>query len=100
MDNFLNTENHNELIQIMNELINTLRNMNQSYFISKHLREVTDWHSFLVNHNDIEELQSLETEIADRYVFEYDVLADDSKEEKTRHYLIRKLLERFGVYLH
>jgi predicted RNA-binding protein with EMAP domain len=100
MDKILDSKDHKELIRVMNELINILQDMDHCYFISKHLREANDWYSFLVDHNDIEELQSLENGIVNRYVFEYDVLADCSNAEKKRHYLMRELLNKFGIYLH
>lgn len=99
MDKLINDSQHSELIMTMKDLIDVLNSMEQSYFIRKHLRETEDWLTFLINHTDLEELESLEKEIAERYTFEYDVLVDYSPLEKKRHELIEKLLEFFDLIL-
>ncbi|MCX4374900.1 MAG: hypothetical protein OSJ61_01885 [Lachnospiraceae bacterium] len=100
MKKMLSEQQHSELIQIIKDLLYVLRSMTPSYFISKHIREANDWLTFLIDHVDVEELQSLEKEIVDRYTFEYDVLIDYSIYEKKRHNLIRMLLKKMGLYLH
>lgn len=100
MDKSINNKQHSELIMNMKDLIEVLNSMEQSYFIRKHIREAKDWLDFLVNHTYVEELESLEEEIAERYTLEYDVLVDYSSLEMKRHELIEKLLKNFNLYLH
>lgn len=100
MNNTISGSAHDDLVLTLKRLCCVLSKMQQSYFIKNNLREVHDWLDYLSNHTDIEELQSLEAEIAERYVYTYDVEAEKSIYENERHSLFKKILEQFHEYLH
>lgn len=67
----IKTEDRNELISILEELIITIENLRkiqekQLWYLNE--EEAKTWLVFLRNHRDKEELKSLEEEIADRLV--------------------------------
>lgn len=65
---------HKELINILDELIVTIKLMNptnRNYFMNQNLREAKDWRRFLKAHTDKEELMSLHDEISERFFYKY-----------------------------
>ena len=66
--NTINEKNHKELIEILTELIETIKlmkNVEKDYLLIQNEDEARDWLDFLKNHTDKEELKSLENEISE-----------------------------------
>ena len=77
--NIIDKKSHNELINILNELITTIelmRTEKKDYLLNQNLEEAKEWLKFLCEHTDKEELKTLEDEIANRFVFKFDVEID------------------------
>lgn len=100
----------NDLLGILDRLIETINEIlkiKQSYFLSKNLHEAEDWRSFLADHIDTEELDSLNNEIADRFVHEFEqqenwVLRDSSHVKKLddrRIELMKEFMKRIAEYI-
>lgn len=53
---------------------------------------ILKWMVFLKEHNDKEELRSLENEISDSFFYKYDVEIENSELDNKRAYLIRKYI--------
>lgn len=86
---------HKELIDILDELIKTislLRNSNSDYILVQNENEAREWMVFLKEHNDKEELRSLESEISDSFFYKYDVEIENSELDNKRVYLIKKYI--------
>jgi len=67
---YINEAEHKELIDILDELIKTislLRNSNSDYILVQNENEAREWMVFLKEHNDKEELRSLDNEISDSF---------------------------------
>ena len=100
--NNINTEKHEELIDILSELIKIIELMQKednNYLLSQNAREANDWIMFLREHTDKEELQSLEKEIADRFFYKFDVQIGNSTLDNKRAELIKKYLFKSNEYL-
>lgn len=100
--NNIEKRNHEELINILNELIeiiSLMREEKEDYLLIQNEREAKDWLGFLKEHVDKEELKSLENEIADRFVFKFDVQISQSELDKKRTGLMKKYLLQSNVYL-
>ena len=92
---YISEAEHKELIDILDELIKTislLRNSNSDYILVQNEKEAREWMVFLKEHNDKEELRSLENEISDRFFYKYDVEIENSELDNKRAYLIRKYI--------
>ena len=92
---YINEAEHKELIDILDELIKTislLRNSNSDYILVQNENEAREWMVFLKEHNDKEELRSLENEISDRFFYKYDVEIENSELDNKRTYLIKKYI--------
>ena len=77
--NIIDKKSHNELINILNELITTIelmRTEKKDYLLNQNQEEAKEWLKFLCEHTDKEELKTLEDEIANRFVFKFDVEID------------------------
>lgn len=100
---------HKELINILDELIVTIKLMNptnRSYFMNQNLREAKDWRRFLKAHTDKEELRSLNKEVAERFVHKYDAQEYDyvakfgySELDHKRIELMKKFLSKLWEYI-
>lgn len=100
--NNINTEKHEELIDILSELIKIIELMQKednNYLLSQNAREANDWIMFLREHTDKEELQSLEKDIADRFFYKFDVQIGNSTLDNKRAELIKKYLFKSNEYL-
>lgn len=100
--NNISIEKHEELIDILSELIKTIELMQKednNYLLSQNAREANDWIIFLREHTDKEELQSLEKEIADRFFYKFDVQIGKSTLDNKRAELIKKYLFKSNEYL-
>ena len=74
--NIINKDHHSELIKILSELIETIvimRKEEKDYVLAQNESEAREWISFLKEHEDKEELKSLEDEISNRFFFKFDV---------------------------
>lgn len=92
---YISEAEYKELIDILDELIKTislLRNSNSDYILVQNENEAREWMVFLKEHNDKEELRSLENEISDRFFYKYDVEIENSELDNKRAYLIRKYI--------
>ncbi len=70
--NIINKEQHNELIGILSELIETIvmmRKEEKDYLLVQNESEAREWIAYLKEHVDKEELKSLENEISNRFFF-------------------------------
>lgn len=73
--NKINKSQHDELIQILNELIDVIfemRKEEKDYLLFQNENETREWVTFLKEHEDKEELKSLENEISDRLFLKFD----------------------------
>lgn len=96
---------HKDLINILDELIVTIKLMNpnnRNYFLNQNLREAKDWRRFLKAHTDKEELMSLEEEISERlfYKYDYEALEDRSELDRKRCKLMHEYLGKSFEYIH
>ena len=100
--NNISIEKHEELIDILSELIKIIELMQKednNYLLSQNAREANDWIIFLREHTDKGELQSLEKEIADRFFYKFDVQIGKSTLDNKRVELIKKYLFKSNEYL-
>ena len=100
--NTINEKNHKELIEILTELIETIKlmkNVEKDYLLIQNEDEARDWLDFLKNHTDKEELKSLENEISDRFFFKFDVLIGTSELDNKRAELMKKYIFKSNEYL-
>ncbi|MCH5193988.1 MAG: hypothetical protein J1F11_08515 [Oscillospiraceae bacterium] len=96
---------HKDLINILDELIVTIKLMNPNnriYFLNQNLREAKDWRRFLKAHTDKEELLSLEEEISERLFYKYDAnaLEDRSELDDKRRNLMHEYLGKSFEYIY
>ena len=100
--NTINEKNHKELIEILTELIETIKlmkNVEKDYLLIQNEDEARDWLDFLKNHTDKEELKSLENEISDRFFFKFDVQIGTSELDNKRAELMKKNIFKSNEYL-
>ena len=98
----INEKNHKELIEILTELIETIKlmkNVEKDYLLIQNEDEARDWLDFLKNHTDKEELKSLENEISDRFFFKFDVQIGTSELDNKRAELMKKYIFKSNEYL-
>ena len=99
--NTINEKNHKELIEILTELIETIKlmkNVEKDYLLIQNEDEARDWLDFLKNHTDKEELKSLENEISDRFFFKFDVQIGTSELDNKRAELMKKYIFKSNEY--
>lgn len=100
--NTINKEQHNQLISILNELIETIvimKRKEKDYVLDQNEREAREWLDFLKNHDDIEELKSLENEISNRFFFKFDVQIGDSELDDRRAELMKIYISKSMMFL-
>ena len=86
---------HKELIDILEELLLTIKAMrmnNNDYILAQNEQDAKDWMNYLREHTDKEELRSLENEISDRLFYKYDVEVERSELDNKRVALIREYI--------
>lgn len=86
---------HEELIDILDELIKTIslmRKNNNDYILAQNENEAREWMVFLKEHRDKEELRSLEKGISDSFFYKYDVEIEKSELDNKRAGLIKKYI--------
>ncbi len=91
-----------ELIKILERLvivIEIMRRAQDKYILQQNAQEANDWLNYLKVHNDKEELLSLKKEIAERLVYKYDVIINDSKLDDERVFLMKNFVTKAGFYL-
>ena len=101
-NNILELKEHLELIKILEELINVIVEMRKTckeYLLMLNEEDARDWLNFLKNHVDKEELDSLEKEIAKRYVSKFDVLIADHNWDldRKKYFLMEKYLVQYRL---
>ena len=100
--NNINKGQHNELIKILNELIETIvriRKDEKDYLLVQNEREAREWIAFLKEHEDREELKSLEDEISDRFFFKFDVRIVNSELDNRRAELMKMYISKSNEFL-
>lgn len=100
--NNINKEQHNELIKILNELIETiviLRKEEKDYLLAQNESEAREWIIFLKEHEDKEELKSLENEISNRFFFKFDVQIGNSELDNKRAELMKMYISKSNGFL-
>lgn len=100
--NNIDNEKHEELIGILEQLIETIglmRNNTGDYLLYQNEEEANEWLVFLKEHVDIEELKTLENEIADRFFYKYDVQICKDELDNKRANLIKNYLIKSNEYL-
>ena len=100
--NIINKEQHDELIKILSELIETIaimRKEEKDYVLAQNESEAREWISFLKEHQDKKELKSLEDEISDRFFFRFDVQIGNSELDNRRAELMKMYILKSNVFL-
>jgi hypothetical protein len=100
--NIIDKKSHNELINILNELITTIelmRTEKKDYLLNQNQEEAKEWLKFLCEHTDKEELKTLEDEIANRFVFKFDVEIDTGELDGRRVSLMKEYLIKSNEFL-
>ena len=95
-------QQHDELISILEELIETIemiQSKEKDYLLNLNKEEAKEWLSFLRGHTDKEELKSLENEICDRFFYRFDVLIGTLEFDKKRVKLIEDYIFKSNEYL-
>ena len=93
---------HEELINILEELISTIQLMKNNIsdnLLYQNEEEAREWLVFLKEHSDKEELKSLENEIAERFFYRFDVQISKDELDNKRAHLINKYLVKSNEYL-
>ena len=75
------------------------REEKKEYLLSQNENEAKSWIAFLEKHMDKEVLKSLEQEIANRFVFKFDVAIRNSESDKKRTALMKRYLLKSDQYL-
>lgn len=100
--NKINKAQHDELIQILNDLINIIiemRKEEKDYILFQNESEARDWIAFLKEHEDKEELKSLENEISDRLFFKFDVQIGNPQLDNRRVELMKRYIFKSNDFL-
>ena len=93
----IDKEQHNELIEILDELIEiivVMRKKEKDYVLAQNEREAREWILFLKEHRDKEELKSLEDEISDRFFSKFDVRIGKSNLDDRRAELMKMYISK------
>ncbi len=99
----IGTQKHNELIstlKLLKKCVEEMKEISSDPLLVWHKNEVDDWLQFLVAHTDIEELQSLEQEIANRFFRKYNVRIEPKNLDNVRLETFERLLHQFHIALH
>lgn len=100
--NNIDKESYGELISILRELITIIELMRieqKDYLLKQNQEEAEEWLEFLCEHTDKEELKTLEDEIANRFVYKFDVEIDNGELDGKRVLLMKQYLEKSNEYL-
>lgn len=100
--NNIEKQEHDELITILGELIETIELMQKeekSLLLVQNENEAKEWINYLKNHTDKEELQSLEDEISNRFFFRFDVKIGKSVLDDKRVELMKKYIFKSNEFL-
>ena len=100
--NIIEKESHNELINVLNELVSIIeimRTEKKDYLLKQNQEEASEWLKFLCEHTDKDELKTLEDEIANRFVFKFDVEIYTGELDGKRVSLMREYLIKSNEFL-
>ncbi|MBD5451716.1 MAG: hypothetical protein HDR25_03640 [Lachnospiraceae bacterium] len=100
--NNIDKEQRNELIKILDALIETIvimRKEQKDYILAQNEREAREWITFLKEHEDKEELKSLENEISDRFFYKFDVQVGNSELDNRRVELMEMYISKSNDFL-
>ena len=100
--NNIDKEQRNELIKILDALIETIvkmRKEKKDYILAQNEREAREWITFLKEHEDKEELKSLENEISDRFFYKFDVQVENSELDNRRTELMKMYISKSNDFL-
>lgn len=96
-------EKHQALISSLEELrviVDKMNEVSNDGILTWHKNEVIDWLSYLTQHTDVEELESLEKEINDRFFFKYNVRIEPRDLDTIRLKTFEKVIHQFHSVLH
>ena len=91
----INKAQHDELIQILEELIKVIvemRKEEKDYILFQNENEAREWIVFLKEHKGKEELKSLESEISERLFYKFDVQIGNSQLDNRRVELMKRYI--------
>ena len=100
--NNIDKEQRNELIKILDALIETIvimKKEQKDYILAQNEREAREWITFLKEHEDKEELKSLENEISDRFFYKFDVQVGNSELDNRRAELMKMYISKSNDFL-
>ncbi len=99
----LMNEKYKELISSLyqlKEIVDKMNEVSNDSILVWHKSEIIDWLSYLKQHTDMEELQTLEKEINDRFFFKYNVRIEPSALDILRIKIFENLIHQFHSALH
>lgn len=99
----INSYEHNELIdtlRLLRTLVEEMLKVSSDSLLVWHNNEVSNWLDFLINHTDVEELQSLEKEVNNRFFYKYNVRIEPRNLDNDRLETFEKLIHQFHNILH
>lgn len=100
--NNIDKDKHEELIIILEKLIQIIGKMRETesdYLLFQNEEEAKEWLIFLKEHNDKDELKSLENEISDRFFYKFDVQISVSEDDNKRAELMKKYIMKSNEFL-
>lgn len=103
VSNILSTKEHSELtntLELLKKHVEEMLKVSSDSLLIWHKNEINDWLNFLMEHRDVEELQSLEKEVNDRFFHKYNVRIEPRNLDNERLETFEKLIRKFYVILH
>ena len=79
--------------------MNIIDKKSHNYLLNQNQEEAKEWLKFLCEHTDKEELKTLEDEIANRFVFKFDVEIDTGELDGRRVSLMKEYLIKSNEFL-
>lgn len=103
MVNIITQREHKKLMKILDNLIYEIvyirKEIEDNYSLQKNEREAIEWYRYLKEHKNVEEVESLYKEIAERYITEFENQLCESAHDGKRVYLIREYLDTADAIL-
>lgn len=99
----ISTNEYNELIntmKLLKKLVEDMLKISSDSLLFWNKEEVNDWLNFLMNHIDVEALQSLEKEVNNRFFYKYNVRIEPRNLDNERLETFEKLIGQFHIFLH
>lgn len=99
----INKMKHQELVNTLLDLklaVDEMKKHSNDAILIWHKNEVEDWLNFLKNHNDIEELHSLEEEVSKRFLEKYEAIIEPDELNNLRLNTFKKFITQLNDFLH